>query len=159
MDNKKKTQLALLKKGLSAAVCLMLWVGTANHALADEPESEAPDQKSYTTTYWGSPAESPDPYVIENRFTGEKSGCGNFLNPSDIFRENNGDLYISDTGNNRIVVLNGDGDFVKEYKGANDGGSFHQFNAPEGVFVTGGNEIYVADTKNGVIVHMDSQGI
>jgi len=157
MRNRKGKSFVLIKRISGLALCALMMAWTANTALAAQ-DPEAPDQKSYTTSYWGSPAESPDPYVIEGRITGEKSGCGNFSGPSDIFRANDGNLYIADTGNNRIVVLNSDGKFLKEFKGADSAAGFHAFNAPQGVFVTADNEVYVADTQNGVVVHMDSLG-
>jgi len=129
-----------------------------NGAYVNAHETKALDQKSYTNSYWGTPAESPDPYVIEKVITGEEIGCGNFYNPTDVFRARDGRLYIADTGNNRIVVLSKDAEFIKEFKGASDGASVHNFLSPEGIFVTDNNEIYVADTKNGVVVHMDSEG-
>ena len=47
--------------------------------------SLVPDHKSYTTTYYGDPAESPAPYVIDQVITGETLGCGNFSAPVDVF--------------------------------------------------------------------------
>jgi DNA-binding beta-propeller fold protein YncE len=147
-----------LFRALSIAFCLVLPAGIVYPVHANAQESKTPDQKSYTTSYWGSPAECPAPYVIETIITGESLGCGNFSGPMDLFRAKDGRLYIADTGNNRIVVLNEDGTYLREYGGANGGAGYRGFQAPEGVFVTGDNEIYVADTKNAEIVQMDDTG-
>ncbi len=118
-----------------------------------------PDHKSYTTTYTGDAAESPYPCVIEQVITGEKLGCGNFREPLDVFVAADGKLFIADTGNNRVIVLGKNLQFIREYIGAEDTNSgLCLFKAPQGVFVTENGELYIADTENSVIVHMDAQG-
>lgn len=148
----------MLRKSFLAVFPVILLTFMSTGIQADAMEKKAPDQKSYTNSYWGAPAESADPYVIASVLTGETLGCGNFSDPMDLFRAEDGKLYIADTGKNRIIVLDADGRFLKEFAGVNDPAGFQPFSAPEGVFVTADNEIYVADTQNGVIVHMDAQG-
>jgi DNA-binding beta-propeller fold protein YncE len=158
MRNSNKLIYSLLKKGFESVLLIAFITDLFNGGYAYAQELTAPDQKSYTHSYWGSPAESADPYVIEKIITGEEIGSSNFNNPTDVFRAQDGKLYIADTGNNRIVVLSEEGEFVREFTSASDGIKVHEFLSPEGTFVTDNSEIYVADTKNGVIVHMDSEG-
>jgi tetratricopeptide (TPR) repeat protein len=158
MKKSDKNLYDILRKGLAGILTVFIISTFVNTVHADAQEIKEPDQKSYTYSYWGAPAKSPDPYVIDKVITGEDIGCGNFYNPMDVFRAKDGRVYVADTGNNRIVELGSDGEFLKEFKGAADGSKLHEFSEPQGVFVTDNNEIYVADTKNGVVVHMDSQG-
>ncbi len=142
---------------LAAAALAASWpVRTA----ASEDVYLSPDHRSYTTTYTGAPAEGPQPYAIEKVLLGAEIGCGSFDDPSDIFVADDGALYIADTSNNRIVVLEADGTFRRQYLGASipGGGSPHLFNAPQGVFVAPDGDLYVADTENGAVVQMDDDG-
>jgi sugar lactone lactonase YvrE len=66
-------------------------------------------------------------------------------------------VYLADTGNDRIQVLNGHGGFLRSFGAA---GSLHrQFNAPQGIAVDGAGNIYVADTGNNRIQVFNSVGM
>ncbi|HAL73895.1 MAG TPA: hypothetical protein DCM45_02235, partial [Clostridiales bacterium] len=119
----------------------------------------APDHKSFTTTYYGEPAEGPAPYIIDQIITGEVLGCGNFNAPVDVFAAADGKIYIADTGNNRIVVLDANREFLREFTGAaSPANGIQPFKGPQGLFVTARGELYVADTENNAVVHMDADG-
>ncbi|MCM3627029.1 YIP1 family protein [Paenibacillus glycanilyticus] len=75
--------------------------------------------------------------------------------PSDLYIDGNDQLFVADTGNNRIVVFDREGHFLREI-GGQEGKS--ALNAPEGVFVTSEGEMYVADTGNRRIAVFDAQG-
>ena len=62
-----------------------------------------------------------------------------------------GGLVIADTGNNRIVVLDAEGNPVAEYTEPNDGYT-GSFNAPRGVAVDRDGNLVVADTGNRRVV-------
>ncbi|NIK67245.1 YIP1 family protein [Paenibacillus sp. BK720] len=75
--------------------------------------------------------------------------------PSDLFIDSNDQLFVADTGNNRIVVFDRNGRFLRVV-GGQEGKS--ALNAPEGVFVTSKGEIYVADTGNRRVAVFDAEG-
>src|SRR3989304_10327546 len=81
-------------------------------------------------------------------------GTKQFDNPSTVYVDAGGRIYIADRGNNRIVR-------IEDMKGAgwtavgSAGSGARQFNTPRGVFVDAGGKIYVADTGNNRIVRMD----
>ena len=60
---------------------------------------------SYTYDYWGTPVPSPAPYIPVSIITGESLKTVDFVNPTDLFVFNDNQIYIVDSGNNRIVVL------------------------------------------------------
>jgi len=68
----------------------------------------------------------------------------------------NGKLYVCDTGNHRIVCLNGDGTIHKTWgkQGKNDG----EFESPHGVALDSSGNVIVADTYNHRIQIFDSEG-
>lgn len=76
-----------------------------------------------------------------------------FSNPEDLFIDSKGEMYIADTGNNRIVRMTMDGELIREYTSESD--PFYQ---PTGVFVDGAGDVYVADSGNKRIVILDELG-
>ena len=74
------------------------------------------------------------------------SGPGQFLNPRGISVDPDGNLYVADTGNDRIQKFNEDGYYVKEIGGF--GFDAEQFNEPRDICATVGLNIYVADSQN-----------
>jgi uncharacterized protein (TIGR03663 family) len=70
-----------------------------------------------------------------------------FFGPRGIAVDAQGNVYIADTGNKRIVVTDSDGNFLYQwgYAGSEPGA----FNEPTGVAVDGQGNVYVADTWNG----------
>ncbi|HIW74361.1 MAG TPA: tetratricopeptide repeat protein [Firmicutes bacterium] len=115
-------------------------------------------QESYSYNYWGRSVSCPDPYRIETVLDGAALGCGSFDGIADLFADEQGQLYIVDTGHNRLVRLNADLTFSREYTGAQGEDGFEAFNRPEGAFVTPEGDILVADTENHRVVRMDGEG-
>lgn len=68
-----------------------------------------------------------------------------------------GDVFVTDTGNGRVVVYGQDGTFKREFgsKGTEAG----QLDEPVGIAISAdGSRIYVADSNNGRIAVFDGQG-
>lgn len=69
----------------------------------------------------------------------------------------NGELYVTDTGNGRIVVYAPDGTFRREFAAKGNGPA--QLDEPVGIAVSpDGARIYVADSNNARIAIFDAQG-
>lgn len=116
---------------------------------------------TYTYDYWEDVVYTPSAYVPGNIIYGQQlvyqGECiGAFVSPQDMCKSEDGLVYVADTGNNRIVVLDQtmtevteiiDG-FVNE--DAQDG-----FQSPTGVCVNADNHLYVADSINRRIVILD----
>ena len=127
---------------------------------------------TYTYSIDGEPLKSPAAYspdlsldsydinIIQDKF-GNKPLSGS----NDIVSDGEGNLFIADTDNNRIVVLNKYYSAIatiSEY--VDDYGREQTFNNPQGVFVTdpkvsvdGRKLIYVCDTGNARIVVFDGE--
>lgn len=80
-----------------------------------------------------------------------ESGVGgddetHFRSPDDIAFASNGDIYVADAGNGRIVHLAADGSFKAQWgeKGSGEG----QFAAAHGIGIDADDRIYVADRSN-----------
>ena len=93
-----------------------------------------------------------------NLVTGPQGGDRSGLyGPRGIAVGPNGDLYVTDTGNGRVVVYGPDGTFRREFgsKGAAPG----QLDEPVGIAVSAdGSRVYVADSNNARIAVFDGQG-
>ena len=129
---------------------------------------------TYTYSISGKQMLSPTAYSTNTAITSADMGLLNsdkFDKPvqlngaSDIVTDDLGNVYIADSGNNRIVVLN------KYYKVTNiidsyydDAGQLVKFNKPKGVYVTdasktadGSSYVFVCDTENKSIVVFDRE--
>jgi uncharacterized protein (TIGR03663 family) len=70
-----------------------------------------------------------------------------FFGPRGIAVDQEGNVYIADTGNKRIVVTDGEGNYLYQWgRAGNEAGAF---NEPIGVSVDPQGNVYVADTWNG----------
>lgn len=81
-------------------------------------------------------------------------GFGEFRNPKDIFIDHDGNLYVADTGSDRIVKLTSDGTILGSFTGPED----YPLNSPEGIFVDNYGNMFIADTGNRRIVHLSADG-
>jgi uncharacterized protein (TIGR03663 family) len=69
----------------------------------------------------------------------------------------NGDVFVTDTGNARIVVYGPDGTYRREF--GSKGPAAGQLDEPVGLAVSGdGSRVYVADSNNARIAVFDGQG-
>lgn len=113
---------------------------------------------AYTYNRDKDPVRTPSPYTASDIYEGRDIGTTELTNPSDIFVDRKKCVYVADSGNNRILVLNSDFKIQKEIKTFNSKGKEDTFSDPQGVFVTGNGHIYIADTKNRRIVELDADG-
>jgi len=104
---------------------------------------------------------TPSPYIPEKTVTGlnftyNGEPLGAFKTPQDLCQAPNGDIYIADSGNNRIVVLDAAmKNVVKVITTFDNNGKEDKFNNPYGVCVSEREWVYVADFKNKRVVVLD----
>jgi sugar lactone lactonase YvrE len=68
---------------------------------------------------------------------------GDFAKPTGVAVDQEGNLYVCDTLNDRIEIFDADGKFISTFGKAGDGPGF--FARPKGVAIDGDNHIWVAD--------------
>lgn len=119
------------------------------------PVEASADQTSYNYSYWGEAVPAPPAYLPTMIVDGQALGIEPFDSPNDIFVSSDYHVYVADTGNNRIVVLNDVFEFETTIESFVANGSRDTFSSPEGVFVTEDNHVYIADTGNQRVVHLD----
>jgi len=116
----------------------------------------------YTYNYWKEAVETPDGFKMEDIITGESLGISSFSQISDMFIQN-GNIYILDSGNNRIVVADQNNrlktvidSMVMPEEWADQPQSFDR---PKGICLDEQGNIYVADTRNQRIVKLNEKGV
>jgi tripartite motif-containing protein 71 len=84
------------------------------------------------------------------------SGPGEFDHPEAVAVDGAGDIYVADTGNNRIVELSPSGSALAQWgsRGTGDG----RFHSPSGIALDAAGNVYVVDSENDRIEVFDSGG-
>jgi hypothetical protein len=138
----------LLKCGLALVLALWLALGHLAPISADGPLVA-----SYVIRD-GERVPVPASYVQAGTIGGQEQSCGPFVGPKDLLLDPaTGNLLIVDTGNNRVVILDAEGEYLSEIGGEEAG-----LDAPEGVYVDVNGDIWVADTGNERIAVFASDG-
>ncbi len=84
--------------------------------------------------------------VFITKWGSSGSGDGQFNLPSGVAVDAVGNVYVADTGNNRIQKFDGAGVFITKWGSVGTGNG--QFTSPQGVTVDLAGNVYVADTGN-----------
>lgn len=113
---------------------------------------------SYNNQIWLQPAYFPLGVIGEDLYTTDPKQPtiktpSPLRNPKDIFIDVKNEVYIVDTGNNRIVHMTETGQLLRYITLPES-----PLNKPEGIFVTKEGDIYIADTGNKRVLKLDKQG-
>ena len=140
--------LCLIFAVLTIASCLVMGVSAGSA------------YQTYTYSIGGFALYSPDAYtaqssIVDSKYMGLETPLNN---PNDLITDDQGNVYIADTGNNRIICLD------RYYKQkfiidtfVNTYGVDDNLTAPEGLFISS-DRIWVCDTGASRIVVFDRKG-
>ncbi len=146
-----------LVSALLTTVVLAMGIGSV-------AEASSLPYTSYNYTYWEDIVFTPAPYVPKSSVSGTKltyngESIGAFVNPQDLCKSPSGEIFVADTGNNRIVVLNSNmTQVVNIITSFDNNGTEDTFNAPYGVAVSDSDQVYIADSQNRRIVVLNKDG-
>lgn len=113
---------------------------------------------TYIYDYWGDYRESPDTYEASFFVTGDKLGIGDLNEPQGMFVKGNR-IYICDTANNRIVIIEKNEDeftAVDQFSEFTGDSDILTFNKPQDIFVADNGDYYICDTNNQRVLHLNS---
>lgn len=136
----------------TVVLCILLVLSLTLQVSAFEP------YENYTYTSDGKLKNEPQAYIIQSVLDGKALGSTALSGPSDVCQGPDGWIYIADTGNNRIVVLDEQFRFVRQIGSFMNESISDTFSNPQGIFVSAENVLYVADTDNERIVALTVEG-
>ena len=131
-------------------ICLLLLAG-AGLARGQETIDQ---YRSYTVDHAGRQLPIPDPYILDRIIDKLATEPDELSTPRDIYlSRQNGHLYIADTGNNRIIELDAEGEIVRIL------GEALALDRPQGIFRNPSDgTLWIADTGNARILNVSEAG-
>lgn len=113
--------------------------------------------KTYTFDYFEDVKYAPAAYSPYETIKGDEWRIGELNNPQDLNITDDGEIYIADTGNNRIVVLDSKCQLLRVIDHFEKDGKEETFNGPSGVYISLNNDLYIADTGNFRVVELNAK--
>lgn len=153
----------VLKNKVCKALSVFLLVALAFTLCLPVSAETYPTEAYDTYTYWAGPDEtypvSTTPiYEYKDVITGDSLGVGAFNEPQDVYTDKNGNIYIADTGNGRVVVVTPDYKLKTTLKDLKYKGETLNMEGLSGVYVHSNGDIYICDTKNERIIITTIEG-
>lgn len=137
-----------IKKFMTLAAILL--TGTC---CADASVCKGEGYDVYNYDRWGEAVPSQAGYEAVKSVSGDILGVGSFSSPSDLFRNDDGTLYIVDSGNSRIILVDENVDTVLDiFDSVMYHGSKLPLKEPKGIFVSHDDTMYIADTENSRVI-------
>lgn len=94
--------------------------------------------------------------VYQSSFGSTGTGNGEFNNPRAIAIDSSDNIWVADTGNNRIQKFNSSGTYQSKF--GSTGSGTGQFYGPTGIDIDSSGNIWVADQWNGRVQKFNSSG-
>lgn len=144
-----------MKRRLFAFFAAVLMLGSSLCVCAKEP------YEGYTYNSYGEKVPAPNAYLPDKVVTGAQLGIGQFANPADVFTDAEDNVYLVDSGNGRIVILNSAFQLKKVLDNfVLPDGTPSPLKDPQGVFaVLKEGLIYIADKGNSRVAVCDYNGV
>lgn len=115
--------------------------------------------EGYTYDEWNRAIPAQNGYLPDKMICGDDMGAGRLKNPQDMFVAPDGNLYLLDSGNNRLLVLDQQFKVIRKYDALIDAqGQPTALADPKGVYVDTAGKIYIADTGNNRVLVCDQTG-
>lgn len=142
-----------MKKQLKRIACILLVMGI----LLSVPVNAAIPYNSYLYDAWGNSVLAPVGYKPDTVYHSMDSVQNGFKNPSDLFIANDGSIYVSDTGNNRIAVFDKNMHLLRLITVFHTLQGDQPLSSPAGLFVDRDNNLFVALPEEHRLVMIDSE--
>ncbi|WP_318615660.1 YIP1 family protein [Sporosarcina sp. YIM B06819] len=143
------------QKYIATVTLMTLFLSFSTTVKAESPYDTF-SVNGFGQTIFTQPAYEPQGVLADDIYIEDENGESVYspLNqPKDFFVAQNDEIYIADTGNDRIVHLDMNGELIRVLNVPES-----PLNKPSGIFITENNEIYIADTGNKRVVLLDNSG-
>lgn len=107
--------------------------------------------RSYNYDFWGEVTAAPEPYILDKVI--DLNAYVTDLR--DLYVAHDGTIWVADTGKNKILVLNLDGEVLDIIESFVSDKGVEKISSPETVYVSQEGIIYIGDTGNQRIVVLD----
>ena len=101
-------------------------------------------------------APGPREFVFIGDFGTEGAGDGQFDEPGDVAVNAKGDIWVLDSGNDRVEEFNPAGEYMRQFGSPGEGDG--QMSAPSALAVSAEGDVWVADTGNQRIDEFNKEG-
>ena len=140
-------------KSIIAAVILLPLLSIGSSTVY----AEAPYQ-AYVYNEWDQSKASPNSFIPDRTYTGLDAGVDHFNEPQDLFVDRDDAIYVADTGNNRIVKLNGRFRATGIIDKLEWNGKETALSGPTGLYKSEDGTMYIADKGNGRVLRVNAAG-
>lgn len=114
--------------------------------------------RGYSFDYWGEAQQNPNGYSTHTVIYDIDAGQS-WNKPSDLFIDKKGNIYILDSGNNRVLIYDKDLCPTGEIAQLTSNGEPDSLKEASGLYVNDNGVLYVADTGNKRVVAFDKDGV
>jgi len=141
----------VLKSVLALAVAGLIIASSSVTVLADTP------YLGFTYDFWGFHTPTPVAYapIMTIGARDIDPELGDFFNPADLSSDQYGNIYVADSGNNRIVVFDQNLNLIRVIDSFVVDGRPDSLNNPQGVFVSRDMRVHIADYGNRRVITLD----
>ncbi len=158
---------AILKTFISLIVVLCLSVSLTVSAVQQKTGSAQSGEIPYQSyTYWvdyntneKTPVYSKPMYSVNQIISAEMLGADENSRLSDVTADESGNVYILDSGNSKVFVLDKSYNLINTLEDIKYGENKLVFTDAQGIFVDKNGIVYIADTENARVICMDKNGI
>src|SRR5574337_1877176 len=111
---------------------------------------------AYADHYTNPASHNVDTVTLQLTFGSSGSDNGQLKWPNGVALDNSGNIYVADTGNNRIEKFSPDGTYLSKF--GSQGSDNVQFNTPFSIALDSSGNIYVLDTLNDEVKKFSPDG-
>ena len=142
-----------MNKQWKRIACMLLTIGI----LLSVPVSAAVPYSGYLYDAWGDSVSAPIGYTPKTVYNSTDLIQNGLNNPSDLFIANDGSIYISDTGNNRIAVFDHTMQLLRIISSMHTPQGDQPLGSPDGLFVDKYNNLFIALPEEHRLIMLDSE--
>lgn len=145
-----------MKRACRAACCLLALLAVLT--LIPSRASAEAAYPSYTYNGNGQPVPTAVPYEATIVLNTDSLGIGPLDGPTDLYVTDEGEIFVLDAGNDRVVVLRKDFQADRVITPTDDEGEPLDFKSPSGISVCADGTILLCDRKGKAVYILDEEG-